>query len=338
MSSMGQRQSQRPRANCARHTRSAGWRALGWALLWASALTLACSGEDAADTSDLAGGQTGSLLPGPSPQLPGYQLLGIEPCSLPRTSEIEVVEGDAALVIYPAAGETASVQLTDGDGQLIETELEDIEGTNAKLARTSQALTEGEYTVEYQCSTEAGLRVLQATLEVTPASALPTTSGTLEPVFDAQRLRSCDEGGWYTMRWVADADLVAFGSLLALSVQVNQGEAFPVLLHGQVQLQQGALELSLPRCPPTESERCLPAGPVRVDLLVDIAGEEEELAPASLSFDTSCVEPTPEPEEGCTARIAGAHTRGSAWTSLAALLTALLLRRRRSTRSAPVRR
>ncbi len=337
MSSCRRRQSQRPRVNCARHTRSASWRALGWAALWASALALACSGEDAADTSNLVGGQTGSLLPGPSPQLPGYQLLGIEPCSLPRTSEIEVVEGDAALVVYPAAGETASVQLTDSDGQLIETELEDIEGTDAKLARTSQALTEGEYSVEYQCSTESGLRVLQATLEVTPANDLPATSGTLEPVFDAQRVRSCDEGGWYTMRWVAEDDLTAFESLLALSVRVNEGEAFPVLLHGQVRFQQGALELSLPRCPSAESERCLPAGPVRVDLLVDIAGEEQNLAPASMSFDTSCVEPTPEPEEGCTARVAKAHPRASAWTSLAALLAALLFRRRRST-PAPVRR
>ncbi len=305
------------------------WR-LGLLLPLAAGGAVACSSSARPDF----GGQTGSLIPGPKPELPGYELKAVEPCSFGLGAP-EVAEGDVALVIYEGTGPVEEVRLVDSEGTVIEVELEDLPDGTAQLVRTEQALQSGEYSVEFECAAPSGVLTHATTLRVTPAAELPMTVGQLEALFDVDQVRGCDADAWYDLRWVPDETVLPFENLLSVSLRINDGEPFVVVPYGQVAFDDDVgLDLSLPRCPDDEHQRCLPAGAATVALLVEIAGEIDAPDEERIEFEARCSDPEPRGGESCAINSRGAKPSSGLLAYLLVLVSSVLARGRARTHRA----
>ncbi len=274
-----------------------------WAplLLMCGGLATACGADDEANSGEQPnfGGQTGSLLPGGGPELPGFELRTAMPCSLASTGDdVKVNEGDIAVVIYPDVEGSSEVRLTDTDGNPVGVSLEDIDGSSAKVVRTEQALVEGQYRLEFDCNDGTSSQTQSTTVSVSASAPLPATAGDLEARFDPDTARLCSEDPWYAFEWMPSAGLGSYQDLLALSVSINDGAPFVIVDYGQVEFSaEGTFIFSLPRCE-TDSARCLPSDRVELKLVVDIAGESMQPAAAKLAFRADCESP-PVAESDC---------------------------------------
>ncbi len=267
----------------------------GLATACGEATSLDAAGESPSGPDQ--GGQTGSLLPGP--ELPGFELRTAMPCSLASTGDdVNVNEGDVAVVIYPDVEGGSEVRLTDAEGNPVGVELEGLDGSSAKAVRTEQALVEGQYRLEFDCNDGSSSQTQSTTVSVSASAALPATAGGLEARFDPDTARLCSEDPWYAFEWMPSAGLDTYRDLLALSVSINDEAPFVIVDYGQVQFSaQGTFIFSLPRCT-TSSERCLPSDRVELSLLVDIAGESMQPSAAKLAFRADCESP-PVAESDC---------------------------------------
>ncbi len=262
-------------------------------LAWA-ALAAGCASdtESAAELSGEGlneGGQTGSLIPGHDPAVPGLTLRTASPCSLVGApGRLVVTEGDVAAVLYPDTAGSSEVRLIDENGDPVDIELESIAGSSAQVVRTEAALAQGEYQLELACNDGTMVRTQTTTVEVASPKDLPETSGTLQPLFEPNATRSCDDDRWYDIVWTPDPALEQYLDLLALTVSLNSGATFTIVDYGQVELSGGSLVFSLPTCPVPGGERCLQPGPTQLQLAALLPGENLQPAPTTLEFQVDC--------------------------------------------------
>jgi hypothetical protein len=287
-------------------------------LVLLSLLLLSCSAQEAG--TSLEGGQTGSLLP--------------PDCAVPAASALRVSEGDAAFVAYVPAGAVVDVQLRDSEQQPVELMLELIEeGSDARVARSSQALTAGQYQLVYRCATPLGPVEVRESLTVVPAEATLATLGTLQPNFDSGETRQC--GSFLDFELALTPEAIAHEQLIQLEVSINGQQPFIVVPFGTLRSRDGRVSLLLHHCSDEALPTCLPSGQSSVRVLATVAGEMLDVEGASLELDTKC-RLADEGGLDCAFSLASPASRLTGWLAGLLALFSLLFSLRRLSRRVPV--
>ncbi len=273
-----------------------------------------CASDSGAGLSNADGGQTGSLVP--------------PDCTLPAADNpLQVSEGDAAFVAYVPNGAAAEATLVDAAQMPVELSFESVDGTSdAKVARSAQALTAGQYEVIYQCNSPLGPVTVRQPLTVAPANPLPTNLGTLEATFEPQQ-SGC--GNLLAFELGLTPEAIAYEQLIELQVSINDQTPFTVAPFGTLNSVEGVVDVTLRQCDDRITSHCLPNGQSMVTVTARVAGETADVEPVTLIVEARC-RGAQDAEQACSVRPEMRPWGTRSLALLGAMCTVALWRRRRT--------